>query len=479
MKYGIIVFKNTENIGDDIQSYAASRLLPRVDYFIEREEMDLFIPKKDEQVVTIMNGWFLHQKTSFPPSPFINPIFISTHFSNYNTYSLSDEHIVENKDYLLSNGPIGCRDFSTKHLLDKHNIDNYFSGCLTLTIDCNWEKPHKKNLIYCVDVDKEIVNSLKKTREEEVEELTHTLNPNVNSKLSWIERFQNVENLLKKYQQAKIVITSRLHCALPCLALGVNVLFVNKNDEKYFNDRINDYLMYLNHCSKSELLKTGIDSFINKDNPNAYKEIRNNLKNKLDEEITEKSQKVLEIPSISNYESLYVNPKRKLNKLYKKISSDYKIISDKCLKKDNENAYLKKELKSTNEYWKKEFANLVDVKEKEIEETIDYWKNEFNGLEQAKNKDLDNIVVAKDKELEEAVIYWKKEFASLEKAKNKELKDLLKKNEELYSILNEHEVEFKRLNERVWYYENIISKYGGRKLKKLAANIPEEEKNVL
>lgn len=36
-KYGLIVFKNTDNIGDDIQSYAQSQFLPHIDYVIDRE----------------------------------------------------------------------------------------------------------------------------------------------------------------------------------------------------------------------------------------------------------------------------------------------------------------------------------------------------------------------------------------------------------------------------------------------------------
>ena len=36
MKYGLLVFKETDNIGDDIQAYAAERFLPKVDYYIDR-----------------------------------------------------------------------------------------------------------------------------------------------------------------------------------------------------------------------------------------------------------------------------------------------------------------------------------------------------------------------------------------------------------------------------------------------------------
>ena len=135
MKYGLVTYKDTENIGDDIQSYVAIRFLPQIDYYIEREELDLFVPDKKEQVVTIMNGWFLHSKINFPISPYIYPIYVSTHLSSYNSGGIKTEYINEyTKKSLMKYGPIGCRDSSTVNLLTENNIDNYFSGCLTLTI---------------------------------------------------------------------------------------------------------------------------------------------------------------------------------------------------------------------------------------------------------------------------------------------------------------------------------------------------------
>ena len=44
MKYGIIVNINTDNIGDDVQSYAAEKLLPHLDAIVSRENMDEFYP---------------------------------------------------------------------------------------------------------------------------------------------------------------------------------------------------------------------------------------------------------------------------------------------------------------------------------------------------------------------------------------------------------------------------------------------------
>ena len=50
MKYGLVIYKDTDNIGDDILSYAASRFLPQIDYIIDREQLDIFAPNKKEIV---------------------------------------------------------------------------------------------------------------------------------------------------------------------------------------------------------------------------------------------------------------------------------------------------------------------------------------------------------------------------------------------------------------------------------------------
>ena len=43
------------------------------------------------------------------------------------------------------------------------------------------------------------------------------------------ERRDAAETLLKRYRAASLVITSRLHCALPCLALGTPVVFLHSS----------------------------------------------------------------------------------------------------------------------------------------------------------------------------------------------------------------------------------------------------------
>jgi exopolysaccharide biosynthesis predicted pyruvyltransferase EpsI len=56
----------------------------------------------------------------------------------------------------------------------------------------------------------------------------HCLPPGLSNSKKLLE----AKKILKRYQDAKYVITSRLHCALPCLAFGIPVLFLLPKMEK-------------------------------------------------------------------------------------------------------------------------------------------------------------------------------------------------------------------------------------------------------
>ena len=81
MKYGLIYYRDTDNLGDDILSYAGRRFLPKVDYYIDRESMDVFVPKEKESVAAILNGWYIHYSYAFPPSPYLAPLWIGARFN--------------------------------------------------------------------------------------------------------------------------------------------------------------------------------------------------------------------------------------------------------------------------------------------------------------------------------------------------------------------------------------------------------------
>lgn len=253
MKYGLLVFKNSRNIGDDIQAYATRRFLPHTDYIIDREKLDSFYTETGEKVAVIMAGWYLYDHLSWPPSPFIKPLPISMHFDTIESTDVGGD-ITRNfifEDYgaswFLENGPTGCRDKNTETLLKKFCIPSYFSGCITLTLE-KFEDVEKHGRICLVDIPKVACEYIIEKAKTECVEMTQIAK---NPKLSWESREKRVEQQLQYYQGASLVVTTRLHVALPCLALGVPVLLI-KEDASL--NRIGTYLKYINHVTIDELI---------------------------------------------------------------------------------------------------------------------------------------------------------------------------------------------------------------------------------
>lgn len=246
---------STYNIGDDIQSLAAERLLPKNAITIDREFIHPF--QNDEIVHTLINGWFMQTKKtgfaysvpaapikSWPPSPSINPLLTSVHFSPaFLPEAFSEEGI----EFLKNHGPVGARDYWMLNELTKRNIPSYFSGCLTLTLENTSD--HRDNIIYAVDLESQCIEFIRSKANCPVECISHIINENI--RLNKNQRKEIAKKLLEKYKRARCVITSRLHAALPCLAFNTPVLLINTQPDQY---RFEGLKELVHNCSQMEFL---------------------------------------------------------------------------------------------------------------------------------------------------------------------------------------------------------------------------------
>lgn len=273
MEYGLILYPDTFNLGDDIQSYADEQFLPHTDYIIDRENLDSFYTESGKRVSAIMGGWYLYRHLNWPPSPFLHVLPISMHFDTFYSKT-AGEKITRNfvlEDYgavwLQENGPIGCRDQTTRKLLEKYGIQSYFSGCITLTLK-PFDHVTQHGKLCLVDVPQEVKSFVTAHTEKECVELTHSISM---KGLEWPQRKRIVEERLKYYQGASLVVTTRLHAALPCLALGTPVLFVK---ERWALNRTGTWLDYLHHTDIESLLtgQYGYDFNNPKPNPQVYQQ---------------------------------------------------------------------------------------------------------------------------------------------------------------------------------------------------------------
>lgn len=278
MKYGVVVYKNTDNIGDDIQSYAAKCFLPSVDYVIDREGLDTFQSEQSETVKAIMNGWYMYSKFNWPPVSCIDPLWVAMHISKNDYFGIGDRFLDEiGGAYLRHYGPIGARDETTMQMLESKNIPCYQSGCLTLTLPQIGEIK-KTEEVLLVDVDPQNEKIIKTQYPNETfVSITHDVDMESYHSLSINQRFSRVEMLLQRYQNAKCVITSRLHCALPCLALKTPVFLIYKQE---YASRIQSFLPLLHYCNfenVNKYIQSDFDLGNPPDNNNKYLEIRKKL----------------------------------------------------------------------------------------------------------------------------------------------------------------------------------------------------------
>ena len=225
MKYGRLVFSREFvssstvcNVGDFVQTLAID-LLYREMGIKKEDTVDIPFQSlssyKGEKVILPLNGYFYYNREfpSFPLSDDITPVFLGL-------YTTSKEY----------------RDEVTYNAVKEHGYDAYLTGCMTVLFPKR-EKAPENGKVFIVDahpsIDEYIPEELKKNAEYVTHEIT-------------VNDAQSVETLTKEceaaarrvyeryYNEASLVITSRLHCASPCMAMGIPVILVrDRFDERY------------------------------------------------------------------------------------------------------------------------------------------------------------------------------------------------------------------------------------------------------
>lgn len=209
------------NIGDSFQWLAIQNIYK----LMELDLNDIIqIPKDElgtydgEEVICPINfiyANYVMKDHMFPFSSKIKPVFLG--LSLCDVY-LSDEEI----EYLKKFAPIGCRDEATCNKLKRLGINAYINGCLTATFPYREEKGQKD--IYLVDVSPKLLNYIPKIIKGNIVEKTAILE---NFKMEEIGKF--VSQLYNEYRnKARLVITSRLHTAVPCWAAGIPVIMISE-----------------------------------------------------------------------------------------------------------------------------------------------------------------------------------------------------------------------------------------------------------
>jgi hypothetical protein len=248
--FGRLFYPGTRNIGDDIQAYAAARFLPHVDYLVDRDDQagQLYHPDGTPAgppgsarwpVVVVENGWFDGRLLRWPPAPGLLPVFISFHLNEgpalfddprydiLRPTARMDATLLsaEGAAYFRRHGPVGARDQRTLDRMRAAGIPAYHSCCLTLTLDDMPPLPRGDEVLL-VDADIDDWPLLEQLVPRAIIDHAARVRHGTTELRPWAEKLRLVDELLERYRRARCVITSRLHCALPCLAFGTPVVWL-------------------------------------------------------------------------------------------------------------------------------------------------------------------------------------------------------------------------------------------------------------
>lgn len=210
------------NSGDEMQSLANIQFLPYISRFVDRVNE---LPSVDDKGLLISNAWHGDSNWKFPPNTFTGVSFISVHISGA-ALGTAARDLQYWHEYTRQVGPVGARDSSTLHFLQSKGIAAYLSSCFTLMFQLPKQLNEQRNEILIVDVDPKMLPDW-------VSKNATILECNVprNVRQDRLKRFQYAHNLLSTYaSRAKVVITSRIHSALPSAALGIPVIFVDSKN---------------------------------------------------------------------------------------------------------------------------------------------------------------------------------------------------------------------------------------------------------
>ena len=282
MKKAVIGYPNSINLGDWIQSLVISYLWNDTEFLtIDRENLHAYDGPK---VKLICNGWFMENPSNWPPSSQIDPLFISFHINPTVEKELTS---TESLNYFKKHEPIGCRDTYTLHLLKRHGIKAYFSGCLTLCYHKSFLFPgsiQSSSRILCTSVFDRLKPSisfpahpivfLRNTIKFPFRLMSYQMAcRRLNQFLSKTDRpityasqiitedtLKNQDpkvvatKYLKMIASSELVITSRIHTALPATAMGIPVLFINDGlGQINHQSRLVGLLDFFNYCSSKHL----------------------------------------------------------------------------------------------------------------------------------------------------------------------------------------------------------------------------------
>ena len=249
MKIGVLSYEHQklaldgrdwQNIGDYIQSYAMYQILEEMNLTDRIDTVSKFeLDKYDGDYILLMMNSFNNltnqvylQQCVYPVSEKIIPFYIS-----YNLHSSLTERVIE---LFKENEPIGCRDEFTLKNMRKHNIKSYLSGCVTALMPRCAKVPSDGKILF-IDTPQSLEPYVPESIRDRIEYVSHlipitrTTGDNILSEEESKKIWEYTKERLEYYKnEVSLIVTSRLHASVPCMAMGLPVIVAHDNTAGIF-----------------------------------------------------------------------------------------------------------------------------------------------------------------------------------------------------------------------------------------------------
>ncbi|MBE6968542.1 MAG: polysaccharide pyruvyl transferase family protein [Ruminococcaceae bacterium] len=211
--------RGVNNLGDNMQILA-------IDHIYEQMGIDLKdVVYIDTNELSTYKGEYVILPVTMPLvdyreggiagrfSPYIIPVFLGLTMVKE---TLEDVEVAYYKKY----EPIGCRDERTLNTLRRYQIRCYLHGCITITLPKRESEPERGE-VFLVDVDPKLAERIPASLRENAQIRTHLRHEKLeDAKAETLRQYQEYKD------KARLVITSLLHCSMPCVAAGIPVILL-------------------------------------------------------------------------------------------------------------------------------------------------------------------------------------------------------------------------------------------------------------
>lgn len=226
-RFGYTEVKDCVTPGDYIQILAIDNLYQQIGVAQDVVRLDAWdiASYRGEKLILPINQFFagepwFDQNNNFMFSEDIIPLFLGLSLKE-SAFCFTDKNI----DFLKENAPIGCRDYSTFQRVSRHGIPAYIAGCLSMTLPRRKPGEYDPKKVFLVDVPSSLKEYIPADILEAGETVHHSYEISEDKYKDLYFAKRASKELFERYQkEAALIVTYRLHCAAPCLAMGIPVV---------------------------------------------------------------------------------------------------------------------------------------------------------------------------------------------------------------------------------------------------------------